>query len=175
LTDLPQQWYWKLFTADTAPALMKDRVESLWTVAHGKPETWLDTLCKPDGVKNFLLEDRRQPVEPYATDEMREKFVSRMRRDGFEGPQQWYRAMAFGEQDIANKAIPQENIVVKVPTLFFGGTRDMVCRPELLGPSQEAGLLPHLKTVTVDAGHWSLLAKPKEFGEALTSWLKEEF
>jgi soluble epoxide hydrolase/lipid-phosphate phosphatase len=106
---------------------------------------------------------------------MRDKFVARMKRDGFQAPQNWYVSMMKGEQDVANMAIAKENITVNVPTLFFGGTRDMVCRPELLGPSQEAGLLPHLKTVTVDAGHWSILAKPKEFGEALTGWLKENF
>jgi soluble epoxide hydrolase/lipid-phosphate phosphatase len=135
----------------------------------------LETLCKKDGVKNFLEEDRRQPVESYATDEMRDKFVSRMKKDSFQAPQQWYISMVNGEQNVADKSIPQENVVINVPTLFFGGTRDMVCRPELIGQSQAAGLLPHLKIVTVDAGHWSLLAKPKEFGEALTTWLTESF
>jgi len=128
-----------------------------------------------DGAKHYLEEDRRQPVEAYATNEMREKFIARMKRDSFEGPQQWYRAMMNGEQDIADKSIPKENAVVRVPTLFFGGARDMAARPENLGPSQKAGLLPHLKIVTVDAGHWALLAKPTEFGEALTGWLKENF
>lgn len=132
-------------------------------------------MCKEDGVKNFLEEDRRQPVEPYVTDEMREKFLARMKKDGFQAPQQWYISMVNGEQDVANKAIPKENIMINVPILFFGGTRDMVCRAELIGQPQAAGLLPHLKTVTVDSGHWSLLAKPKEFGETLTAWLKENF
>lgn len=155
--------------------MLDSRIESLFTIGHGNPETWLETFCKEDGVKNFLEEDRRQPVESYATDEMREKFIARMKKDGFQAPQNWYVSMVKGEQDIANKSVPKENIVINVPTLFFGGTKDMVCRPELLGPSQEAGLLPHLKTVTVDAGHWSILAKPKEFGETLTGWLKDNF
>lgn len=147
----------------------------MWTIGHGKPESFLETLCTEDGVKNFLEEDRRQPTEDYATDEMRDKFIARMKRDGFQAPQNWYRSMMHGEQDIANKAVPKENITINIPTLFFGGSRDMVCRPELLGPSVEAGLLPQLKTVIVDAGHWSILAKPKEFGEALTGWLKDNF
>lgn len=87
----------------------------------------------------------------------------------------WYISMLQGEQDVADNAVPKENITVNVPTLFFGGTRDMICRPELLGPSITAGLLPHLKTVNVDGGHWAMLAKPKEFGEALIEWLKENF
>jgi soluble epoxide hydrolase / lipid-phosphate phosphatase len=171
----PQKWYWKLFAADDGYKLLDAHPEALFDLSNAAPETWLDTLCKKDGVKHILENDIRLPVEPYATDEMRTKFVARMKRDGFEAPQQWYRSMALGEQDIANKSVPEANIVINVPTLFFGGTRDMVCRPELLGPSVEAGLLPQLKTVTVDAGHWALHAKPKEFGDALMEWLKENF
>lgn len=169
------KWYWKLFGSDDGYKLMDSRIESLFTLAHGKPETWLETLCKPDGARHYLEEDRRQPTEAYATDQMREKFIARMKRDSFEAPQQWYRATVNGEQDIANQSVPKENTVVHVPTLFFGGARDMVARPEILGPSQQAGLLPSLKIVTVDEGHWALLAKPTEFGEALTGWLKENF
>lgn len=154
---------------------MDAHVESVFTIGHGKPESWKDLLCKEDGVKNFLEEDRRQPVESYVTDEMRDKFIARMKRDSFQGPQQWYRAMINLEQYRADQHVPKENIVVNVPTLFFGGARDYVGRAEAIKPSQEAGLLPHLKIVTVDAGHWSMLAKPKEFGEALTGWLKENF
>jgi pimeloyl-ACP methyl ester carboxylesterase len=169
------EWYWKLFGSDDGYKLLNSRIESMFTLAHAKPETWLKTLCKADGAKHYLEEDRRQPVEVYATDEMREHFIARMKRDSFEGPQQWYRAMVNGEQDIADKSVPKDNIAVHVPTLFFGGARDMAARPENLGPSQKAGLLPHLKIVTVDAGHWALLAKPTEFGEALSGWLKENF
>jgi len=169
------KWYWKLFGSDDGYKLLNSHIESMFTLAHGKPESWLETLCKEDGAKHYLEEDRRQPVEAYATAELREEFIARMQRDGFEGPQQWYRAMLNGEQDKAAKAIPKENYVVHVPTLFFGGSKDMAARPENLIPSQKAGLLPHLKTVTVDAGHWALLAKPTEFGETLTGWLKENF
>lgn len=83
--------------------------------------------------------------------------------------------MTFGAQDAASEAVPKENIKIDVPFLFFGGTRDMVCRPELMQPSVDAGLLPHAKIVTVDAGHWCMHKKPKEFGEAVVSWLKENF
>ena len=174
-TNQVAKWYWKVFSSDEGYKLMDAHVESLFTAIHGEPQTLLETLCKQDGIKNYLEQDRRQPVESYATEEMRKNWVARLEKDSFQAPQNWYRSMVNGEQDIANQAVPEQNIVVKVPTLFFGGTQDKVCRPELLGPSQEAGLLPHLKIVTVNAGHWSMLAKPKEFGKALTDWLKENF
>ena len=82
--------------------------------------------------------------------------------------------MTFGAQD-ENSKIAAENIVIKVPLLFFGGTRDMVCRPELMKGPEDAGLLPHSKTVTVDAGHWCMFKKPKEYGETVVGWLSETF
>jgi soluble epoxide hydrolase / lipid-phosphate phosphatase len=82
--------------------------------------------------------------------------------------------MTFGAQDESSKKAA-ENIVVKVPFLYFGGTRDMVCRPELMKGSEDAGLLPHSKTVTVDAGHWCIYKRPKETGEAILGWLNETF
>lgn len=167
--------YWKLFAGDDGPEILHAHIESMWCVAHGKPETWLDTLCEPDGVRNFLLEDRRQPTEPYATEERKKAWIERMKRDKFEGPQCWYKAMMYGAQDEANKSIAPENIKINVPALFFGGKRDFVCRPELMGPAIEAGLVPDLKTVLVDSGHWSMHANPKEFGEAIVGWLKEKF
>ena len=145
---IPSQWYWKLFASDEGYQLMDQHLESLFTIVHGKPESWLETMCVQDGVKTYLEANKTQPVEAYVTPAMREDFLKRLKQDSLQAPQQWYRSMVQGEQDIANKSIPEANIVVNVPTLFFGGTRDMVCRPELLGPSVQAGLLPHLKTVS---------------------------
>ena len=82
--------------------------------------------------------------------------------------------MTFGAQN-ASSVKAAENIVVKVPFLFFGGMRDMVCRPEFMKGPEDAGLLPQSKTITTDAGHWCMFKKPKEFGETLLGWLKETF
>ena len=168
-------WYWKLFAGDDGPEILNNHIESLFTIAHGKPETWLETLCKEDGVRNFLLADKKQDVEPYATDEMRKKFIARMTKDKFDAPQCWYKAMVHNVQHEANQAIPSDLAVIKVPVLFFGGSRDMVCRPELMQPSIDAGLIPDCKMVVVDAGHWSMHAKPKECGEAVVGWLQDKF
>ena len=168
-------WYWKLFTAGDGAHILDSHLESFWTVLHGEPETWLETLCAPDGLRNFLLADKRQPVQAYATEARKQEWLGQFRRDGFDGPLNYYRSAASGVQDAVNKAIPKENVVVTVPFLFFGGKRDMVCRPELLRPSIDAGLLPNVTNVVVDTGHWSYLSHPKGFGETLLKWLKSNF
>jgi soluble epoxide hydrolase / lipid-phosphate phosphatase len=169
-------WYWKLFTAPDGPEIMDNNLESFWAVAHGEPETWLDTFCKPDGMRNFLLNGKTQPTMAYATEARKQTWLaSRKLAPGFDAPLNYYRAMKDGVQDRANKNIPKENVAIKVPFLFFGGQRDYVCRPELMGVSLQAGLIPDCTQVVVDSGHWAHLDKSKEFGEAVTKWLREKF
>lgn len=169
-------WYWKLFTAPDGPNIMDSHLAAMWDVAHGEPETWLETLCKPDGVRNFLLEDKRQPTMSYATEERKRKWIESMSQPpGFDAPLNYYRSMTGGVQDQADKNIAPENIKINVPFLFFCGQRDYVCRPELLQMSLDAGLIPDCQRVVVDSGHWAHLDKPKEFGEALVGWLEEKF
>ncbi|KAH0831653.1 hypothetical protein AYO21_01852 [Fonsecaea monophora] len=168
-------WYWKLFTADDGAQVLDGHLDAMWDVAHGEPETWLETLCYPDGVRNFVLADKRQPTMAYATEERKQKWIASMKEGGFDAPLNYYRSMVFGVQHKADAKIPKENIHVKCPFLFWGGKRDMVCRPELLQGSLDAGLIPDSTQVVVDSGHWAHLDKPKEFGEALVGWLKAKF
>src|SRR6202000_666890 len=116
-------WYWKLFTADDGAQILDSHLESFWTAIHGEPETWLELLCAPDGLRNFLLADKRQPVQAYATEERKRVWMDQFKRDGFDGPLNYYRSTAFGVQDEVNRAIPKGNIKVNVPFLFFGAKR----------------------------------------------------
>ncbi|KAK4934773.1 hypothetical protein LTR10_024050 [Elasticomyces elasticus] len=168
-------WYWKLFIAPDAVEITDSHLESMWTSVHGEPETWLDTLAAEDGIRRYLVADKRQPVMSYATEERRQRWLRHMSSGGFAGPLNYYRAAAFGTQDKAHAMVPRENHVVKVPHLFFGGSRDVVCRPELCDDSIKAGLLPDCTKVAVDSGHWAHLDKSKEFGETLLGWLRGNF
>jgi len=168
-------WYWHFFASDEAPKVLNSRLESVWTIGHGLPESWRNTFCTPNGMRDFLVADRRQPTLPYATEEMKQAFIARMQRDKFDGPQNWYGAMVHGVQDEASKAVPKENYAISAPVLFFAGSDDVVCRPEAIQMPVDNGLLPKLTSVVVKAGHWSMLSNPREFGEALTSWLKANF
>ncbi len=168
-------WYWKLFAGEDGAQVMDKHAESMWDVAHGEPESWLETLCKPDGVRNFLLADKKQPTMSYATEERKQKWLESFRQPpGFDAPLNYYRSITGGVQDESNKQIPKDNIRINVPLLFFCGQRDYVCRPEFLQPSVDAGLIPDCTQVVVDSGHWAHLDKPKEYGEALVGWLKEK-
>jgi soluble epoxide hydrolase / lipid-phosphate phosphatase len=135
----------------------------------------MDIFCKKDGLKNYLLEDRTQEVLPYATPEMREAFMKRMTKDGFTAPLLWYKAMIEGRDVNAEKKVLSETSVVKVPTLFIAATKDPLGLPAAIKQPVQLGLLPDLTIDEIDAGHWCMLAKPQEVGEALTKWLKGKF
>jgi pimeloyl-ACP methyl ester carboxylesterase len=137
--------YFRFFTADDAPQIFLAHLQSLWTVLHGYPQTWLGLWSVRDAMRDFLLADKRQPVMPYAaTDEARkQKFFHRMRRDGFDAPLRWYRALTFGFQDEANAAAaaPENAMVVKCPLLFVCGGEDVGSRHEDFDDQVKAGLI----------------------------------
>jgi soluble epoxide hydrolase/lipid-phosphate phosphatase len=167
-------WYWYLFTSEEGPKILDAHVESFFTALHGDPATWMDIFCKKDGLKNYLLENRKQDVLQYATSEMREAFVKRMTEDGFTAPLLWYKAMVEN-RDLEAEKVLHETSVVKVPLLFIAATKDLLGPPAAIQGPAQMGLLPDLTINEIDAGHWSMLAKPQEVGESLTKWLKSKF
>ncbi|WQF79204.1 Putative alpha/beta hydrolase-1, epoxide hydrolase [Colletotrichum destructivum] len=170
--------YWHFFTADDGVEIMNRNLESVYAAAFGEPETWLDTFCSPGGTRRFVSEGRTQPTLPFATAEHKADFMGRFSKagdGGFAAPSCMYSAMRTGVQAEADRKIAEEAKTVRVPVLYWGGKRDFVCRPEILQLSIDAGLLPDVKSVTRDGGHWALLEKPDEFGQDVLKWLQETF
>ena len=56
---------------------------------------WKETICVPDGARNYIESGKTEPLPGYATEEMKEAWISRLRRDGFAAPYRWYKAMAY--------------------------------------------------------------------------------
>jgi soluble epoxide hydrolase/lipid-phosphate phosphatase len=169
-------WYWYLFSDPVkGPALLDQHIESLFTALHAEPEAWMSTLCAKDGVKKWLEEDKKGPVQAYATDAMRKDFITRMTRDGFAASLCYYLALVTGIFYEGAKELPAERYKVSVPYLFVAGMQDIVCRAEGINQAIGMGLTPNLTIEEVDAGHWCMLAKPKEVGEIFVKWLRNNY
>jgi soluble epoxide hydrolase/lipid-phosphate phosphatase len=164
--------YWYLMTAEDGYKTLDDNIEGVFDVLHGAPSTWLDTVCAPDGLKTFLLEKKTQPTESYATEEMKQTFITRFSRDGFAAPTCWYKATVDGHQSFEAQKV--KVVTVDVPALFVGFDSDKVCRPEMIGMSVMKGLLPKLTNVVLEGGHWGLHANADKFGKTVVEWLKKE-
>lgn len=83
--------------------------------------------------------------------------------------------MTEGPHYNAEKELPADNFVVKVPTLFVAGKRDVVCLAAQIEQPKQMGLLPNLTEEEVDAGHWSMWSNPREVGDIFLKWLGNNF
>lgn len=171
--------YWYLFTADDGPQVLQKDPGRLYEVLHGQGE---DNLKKFFGVRDFLRNHLLNgglhvPVRPYAQDETaKQAFIDRFNRDGFDGPQCWYKARFLNIQYECDKDLPLDRDTVNVPALFLGGKDDPICRPESMIPHIQAGLLPKLEQRDLfDAGHWTPLEIPNELVRSIEQWLKKNY
>lgn len=135
-------------------------------------------FCSRGGMRDYLTSNEPEPeVRPYAQDPtMKTAFVERMRRDGFDGPQCWYKATNSNLQYECDSQLPEDRDKVNVPALYIGAKEDAVCRPEGMMPAIQKGLLPHLERADMlEAGHWTPFEKPDEVAANIRSWLKKTF
>ncbi|KAF2030770.1 alpha/beta-hydrolase [Setomelanomma holmii] len=170
--------YWYLFTADDGPAVLKDNVERLYQAMHGTAETLKRFFTGKNAMREWLTNGGEDvPLRPYAQDEkFRQAFISRMRRDGFDGPQCWYKAAVFQKQYECDSLLPEAVDKVNVPMLYIGAKDDAVCRPEAMYPYIQAGLLPHLEQAEmIDASHWVPYEKPQEVVDRIEPWLTKHY
>lgn len=169
--------YWNFFTSDEGTKLMSNNPDKVWQICHmSGPQEMM--WCYPDKMRDFLLDkDATMEVRWYAKDEkLKKQFIDRIRRDGFETFQMYYRAWMDNVQHESEKAlVPKERHVVTVPVLYVGCTEDAVARPESINMPKEAGLLPDLKIVTIESGHWCALDKPNEVSHAVEQFVLQRF
>lgn len=171
--------YWHLFTSEDGPKLLKDNVERLYDILHNSlPEGMKTFFCVNDAIRSYLEKGgEKLPLRPYAQDpNFRKAFVDRMNRDGFEGPQCWYKAFRFTDQFEADKELPKENDIIKVPYFYIGCKEDPVCRPEGNIAPKEAGLLPDFEESSmIDAAHWVTYEDPDTAARYMGDWLKKRY
>lgn len=133
-------------------------------------------FCTRKAMRKLLQESSpdAHPLKPYAKKPgFKEEFLRRMRRDGFEAPQCWYKAMARNVQWETEQAIPRENLMVKNPCLFIGADQDAVCRTAFMHMAKD--LVPDLEIHEVESNHWDTYEKPEEVRELIATWLKKKY
>lgn len=176
----PSLAYWDLFAADDGPALLHAHVETLFHLLH---------LDHPDAMKLFFATHGNTrslltktvpsdwPLKPYArAPGFKEAFIARMQRDGFEGPQCWYKAQARNVNFEVEREFPGEERGIKVPCLYVSGTGDVVCRTDGMDGDVVRGLVPDVTKVVLEgAGHWIPFERAEEVGKAMSEWLGKRF
>jgi pimeloyl-ACP methyl ester carboxylesterase len=177
-TGLPRLAYQQFFTSPQGRDLIESRLESLFHAIHGNDEgtknLMEDLLCHHGALENFLQNDKRQPLKDYAKDPaFKDEWIARMKRDGFEGPLNWYHASIGNHHWAVEKELPKERYRFNVPVLFIGCKMDAVCLTQAIYVPEQAGLLPDLKIEEIDSGHWQTFEAPDKSGPIINAWLKD--
>lgn len=168
--------YFKFFVSPEAPKILKDHVESLYTLIFAdKKGAIREYYCEKDAFKDYLLADTKLPVKKFAQlPSMREEFVARFQRYGFDGHLNWYRALVDGTQFESEKQFTLEQVIIKDPVLFIGCEDDAVARSDAINGAKEAGLLPDLTIKVLDCAHYCPYEKPDEVAAEIQAFLKEK-
>lgn len=169
--------YWQVNADKNGHKLLHDKLERVFCVLHGEGDIPAKILCSPGAFKEYLINGGHEfGLRKYAQDpDFKKAFMDRMTRDGFEGPQCWYRATDENYQSASDKELPRESMIVKVPTLYIGGKHDPVCPPEIMIPYKQQ-LLPQLEEAElIDAAHWIPYEAPDEVVKRMAPWLQKTF
>jgi soluble epoxide hydrolase / lipid-phosphate phosphatase len=154
-----------------------DNIETYFHLLHWDDSDAMSKFaCVRGATRDLVINGKPEqfPLKPYAQKPgFKEDFLARMRRDGFEGPQCYYKATARNVQFAVEKDIPRENLVIKDPCLYISTTGDSVCRTD--GMELVKDLAPDVTTLILEGNHWPCYESPEKVRERIASWLKEKY
>ncbi|OAA68585.1 epoxide hydrolase [Niveomyces insectorum RCEF 264] len=175
----PQLAYWEFFTAPDAGDVIDRHLDRMWMVLHGAPDGWMKAMfCEKGAIRRFLLGDQQVPLRPFAqTPRRKEYFLQQFSpaNGGFGPALQMYKAMYANVQMESDKMLLKDSLVIDVPFLHAVCTGDAVSVPEtMIAQAKAMNLVPKLKEVVIDSGHWCPMENPQEVAEQVRQFLLNE-
>jgi soluble epoxide hydrolase/lipid-phosphate phosphatase len=169
----PQFSYWDFFISPDAADIIENNLERMWQALHGDEEDWMKKIfCVPNAMRDFLLGTEQVPLKDYAKQPInKDRFMDQFRPGEFASALQAYKAAVGNVQHESDATISRNELDIRVPLLFIICTKDDVCTPGLMEPAKQHGLVPYLKEVTIECGHWSPLEKPDEIAKYVKDFL----
>jgi len=176
----PLLMYWYFFTSEEGTRLMSENPEKVWEMCHGADQegSWMMKMfTERNTIRDFILDPKSVPLKEYAQNEkLKKEFVDRVKRDGMETWQVYYRSWKDNVQHEAEKVeVPKDRHKINLPVLYIGCSGDPVARPDSINIAKGAGLLPDLEEVLIDSGHWCTFEKPEEITKAIKGFLEKRF
>lgn len=110
-----------------------------------------------------LAESDDVPGDPILNGDEMGSYVSSFEASGFTSNINWYRNL-----DRNWHLIEGVHPIINHPALMIYGDRDMIPKAENLSK-----LVPNVKEISLDCGHWIQQEKPEETNHAILNWLKE--
>jgi len=168
--------YFHFLTSPDAARLMNANLDRVWDIPHTDSFSDMRSLYgSPTAMREYLTDSSitSKALKPYATEPgFKAAWKSEIEKGGLEAPLCWYTAMVQQVQYNSDKLIPSGNAKVDVPMLFIGCDGDAPCRPELIKPAVDAGLLPDMTVHALQGvGHWPMYEQPERTAEIILEFL----
>lgn len=123
-------------------------------------------MGKKNDQKLFEGFPHMEGLPPWITEEEHAYYVEKFKKSGFRGPINRYRNM-----DRDWEQLPElENKRIEQPALFIEGDKDGAASFTPKDPMKQ--LVPNLKMVSLDAGHWTQQERPAEVNAEIIAFLK---
>jgi len=172
--------YWYFFTSEEGTRLMSEKPEKVWEICHGADQdgSWIKKMFSDkNAMRDLILDPKPAPLKEYAQNEkLKKHFVDRVKRDGMETWQTYYRAWRENVQYEAEKVgVPKDRYKINLPVLYIACSGDPIARPDTINGAKDAGLLPDLEEVLIDSGHWCTYERPEEVTNAIKGFLEKRF
>ncbi|KAM0324598.1 hypothetical protein ACHAQA_007986 [Verticillium albo-atrum] len=165
----PNFAYWKFFTDDATPSLMREKLSVFWNaVVRGgtEPSVPMSDLEGRLSADHVPLDWLRKPQ--IWDDADNEKYLFTYWRGGWEAPMNWYRAFLDNYED---EKVLDPLSVIQTPFLTVLAKYDPAVPTEAAEVS--SALLARSSTRILPSGHWVPQEVGSELGLMIVEWLGE--
>ncbi|RSL86403.1 hypothetical protein CEP52_015820 [Fusarium oligoseptatum] len=175
LVGFPLGYYYAFFSSPEAASLLSGNLQSFFAAGGTENDTMKKTFGYKDGLRNWLMGDKRIPLEGFAAEPgFLEDAKAQFGGTGFISPLMWYQAFVNGTHYQVEKDLPERADRVDKPLLHISGSKDAL-GPGILYETQEARTaIKDLTTAEVESGHFIPLEKPREMTKIITDWLESK-
>ncbi|KAF9021945.1 alpha/beta-hydrolase [Hymenopellis radicata] len=162
--------YWAFLSEDDAASLIRDHIDSFYSLAYAQDNRLSITEWSPHGALRKWLESN-STTEFFISQEDYNRGKADYLASGIGSSLNWYKIMTSDIELEDSKGIPEADYTIRKPVFFGGALRDYIC----VAPLMRAGFFKYAPNFTFqdyDTGHWIMLQRPEEINRDLLGWIE---
>ncbi|GAB1199960.1 hypothetical protein APSETT444_009319 [Aspergillus pseudonomiae] len=165
--------YWKWHGTEEAAEDCANHPASVFSLLYpNDPSLWKSDFAPTGKAAEFVRSGRTTPLPSWYSSEEYAIHSGIFAEGGYAGPLSWYKAAMRGVNLDDEAAIPAEERLCPVPSLFVAAKQDYVCRADLQSASSRM-TAPGGRIEEIDAGHWVQLEQPEVVNRLLVDFAEE--